>query len=232
MVKAKTTTPASAPAPAPVVEVKPPTPAPAKKAASKKEKAPPVVVEPPVVEVPPPVVEETPVVEGDPVVMTSLQKLSEFNAKLHNLSLTISSLRNEYKQMEKSMVRELKATQKKSMKRKKKNNENRAPSGFVKPALISTELATFLDKSDGTEMARTEVSKEINKYIKLHDLQDPKNRRKILPNPPLAKLLNVGDSDDLTYFNLQRHLKHHFVKGGAVAVAAAAEATAAAAAVV
>ena len=65
----------------------------------------------------------------------------------------------------------MKAAKKLSQKKKRKNT-NRAPSGFVKPTLISGELAAFLEKPTGTEMARTEVTREINKYIRAHDLQD------------------------------------------------------------
>ena len=43
---------------------------------------------------------------------------------------------------------------------------NRQPSGFVKPAAISVELAKFLGKDKSTLMPRTEVTREINKYIR------------------------------------------------------------------
>jgi chromatin remodeling complex protein RSC6 len=82
----------------------------------------------------------------------------------------------------------------------------------VKPALISDELAAFLGKAIGTEMARTEVSKEINAYIQAHHLQDKQNGRRIHPDAKLTKLLKVDKNDELTYFNLQRYMKHHFTK--------------------
>lgn len=93
------------------------------------------------------------------------------------------------------------------------------PSGFVKPTLISNELAEFLGKTIGTEMARTDVSKEINAYITAHDLQDKKNGRKINADEKLSKLLRLSKEDELTYFNLQRYMKHHFIKTEAVATA-------------
>jgi len=61
-------------------------------------------------------------------------------------------------------------------------------------------------------MARTEVSKEINTYIRSHNLQDKDNGRIIHPDAKLTKLLNVAKGDELTYFNLQRYMKHHFQK--------------------
>ena len=67
-------------------------------------------------------------------------------------------------------------------------------------------------KAIGSEMARTEVSKEINAYIRAKSLQDKENGRKIHPDAALTKLLQVQKGDELTYFNLQRYMKHHFIK--------------------
>jgi len=86
------------------------------------------------------------------------------------------------------------------------------PSGFVKPTPIGNELAEFLGKAIGTEIARTEVSKEINAYIAAHGLQDRHNGRIINPDERLRKLLRLNDGDELTYFNLQKYMKHHFIK--------------------
>jgi len=88
----------------------------------------------------------------------------------------------------------------------------RVPSGFVKPSSISHELAVFLGKPAGTKMARTDVSKEINTYIRVHGLQDPFNGRKINPDEKLRKLLGVSPNDELTYFNLQKYMSRHFYK--------------------
>ena len=85
-------------------------------------------------------------------------------------------------------------------------------SGFLKPTLISDELAIFLGKPIGTEMARTVVSKEINTYITVNGLQDPRNGRKINPDEKLRKLLALTEGDELTYFNLQKFMKPHFIK--------------------
>lgn len=138
-------------------------------------------------------------------------KMSEFSAKLQQIGSLFATVKNDYKTLEKVVNRELKQAQKASSK-KKRNNANRKPSGFVKPARISDELANFLKKDVGTEMARTDVSKEINAYIQANDLKDKKNGRIIHPDAKLTKLLKIGKEDELTYFNLQRYLKHHFAK--------------------
>lgn len=139
------------------------------------------------------------------------QKMNEYQSKLQQLANLFNSLKSDFKTLEKSLTRELKNAQKNSNK-KRKVSGTRAPSGFVKPTKISEELAAFLGKEKGVEMARTEVSKEINQYIREKKLQDSQNGRKIHPDAPLKKLLQIGKDDELTYFNLQRYMKHHFVK--------------------
>ena len=86
----------------------------------------------------------------------------------------------------------------------------RRPSGFVVPSHISDELATFLGKPVGTMMARTDVSKLINTYIRVHGLQDQHNGRIINPDAKLRNLLRLNHGDELTYFNLQKYMKPHF----------------------
>ena len=135
----------------------------------------------------------------------------EFLAKLQQLGLLISSLKSEYRGLEKKWSRELKAANKLSLKRRRKT-VNRAPSGFVKPTRISDELAHFLEKPSGSEMARTEVTRDINKYIRMHNLQDKDNGRKINPDTKLAALLKITGGEELTYFNLQRFMSPHFAK--------------------
>ena len=68
-------------------------------------------------------------------------------------------------------------------------------------------------------MARTQVTREINGYIRAHKLQDPKNGRHILADAKLKKLLKLKKEDNLTYFNLQKYMSPHFAKAGASVVA-------------
>ena len=193
-----------------------PAAAPAKKTATKKAvKTPAKEVAPaaPVKEVAPsaaPVANE--VVEETSGIQ---QKMNEFSAKLQQISSIFSSMKGDFKTLEKTIAREMKAAQKASSKRAKRAG-NRAPSGFVKPTRISDELAKFLGKTIGTEMARTDVSKEINAYIRANNLQRPDNGRFIVPDAKLTTLLKLGKDDELSYFNLQRYMKPHFIKAEAV----------------
>jgi upstream activation factor subunit UAF30 len=155
---------------------------------------------------------DTPVESTEATDMSTMTEgFTEFLSKLQALTTQIASLKTEFRALEKRSVRELKAAQKANAKRKRKST-NRAPSGFVKPTLISNELAGFLNKPLGTEMARTEVTREINGYIREHNLQDKENGRKINPDKKLASLLKIKSGDELTYFNLQRYMSPHFAK--------------------
>lgn len=142
-----------------------------------------------------------------------VEQSGEFLVKLQQLGALINALKTEYRTLEKKWTRDLKVAQKQSSKRKRKAGA-RAPSGFVKPTRISDELASFLAKPSGTEMARTEVTRDINKYIREHNLQDKANGRQINPDTKLASLLKVAKTDVLTYFNLQRYMSPHFAKAG------------------
>ena len=59
-------------------------------------------------------------------------------------------------------------------------------------------------------MARTEVTKHLTKYIKANNLQDESDKRKILPDKKLTKLLKLPKGEQVTYFNLQKWMKPHF----------------------
>lgn len=149
------------------------------------------------------------------------EQFAEFMVKLQQVGNVFSTLKNDFRTLEKQVVRQMKQAKRLSSKRAK-GKGNRQPSGFVKPTLVSDELASFLGKPAGSEMARTEVTKEINKYIRAKNLQDPQNGRHIIPDAALSKLLSLKESDELTYFNLQKYMKQHFPNSGVAAAAAAA----------
>jgi len=192
---------------APAASTSTPAPAPAKKSA-KKEKA----VTAPVAA--PAEVVSTPSSEAAAAVPSEVAAPSEFTdfmTKLQQLGNLVNALKSEFRNLEKKANKDLKTVAKANAKRKRKN-VNRAPSGFVKPTLISAELATFLGKSTGTEMARTEVTREINTYIRDNQLQDKSNGRIINADSKLSSLLKIPAGEELTYFNLQRYMSPHFTK--------------------
>lgn len=185
-------------------------------------------VEPPVESLPvlSSVKESEPVVSS-PVPLVPLEPphslhdlFSNLNKAFQELNSHVSLLKNEFRQVEKQVTREMKVLDKINA-RRNKNKGTRAPSGFVKPTKISNDLAVFLGKEPGSMMARTDVTKQITAYIRANDLQDKTNGRLILADEKLKKLLNYDEKtvtdpkQQLSYFNLQRFLSVHFEKSTA-----------------
>ena len=220
---ASTAASTAAPAVTVVVESAPATPATLSgEKKVKKTKAPVVEVAAapapaPVAEVAAPEVATTDASVAAPIdVATLSSKLGDFSSKIQQVAALLTSMKSDYKVLERTVARELKqATKSKGKNRKTSANKN--PSGFVKPTKISDELIKFLGKEAGTEMSRVEVSKEINAYINEHKLKDEKCGRQINPDAKLTKLLKINKDEVLTFFNLQRYLKIHFIKAPVVA---------------
>lgn len=168
-------------------------------------------------------VEPEPVVESEPVTESApesslTETLPETESQdptvesIHNLISKIEMMEKESKTMKVELRKVLKSYVKKTQKKTRKHDPNRAPTGFAKPSLISDALCKFLNKPSGSKMARTDVTKEVNKYIKEHNLQNPENKKEIKADSTLTKLLNLKKGDDLNYFSLQKFLKDHFPK--------------------
>ena len=131
-------------------------------------------------------------------------------AGLSGVKLQINNLQQQVKQVEKVMRRQMKGLQKEAQKNKSKGV--RKPSGFATPSKVTKELCEFMNKDDGTEIARTEVTKALVAYIKSHNLENATNSQIITPDSKLKYLLGVCDGDELTYFNIQKYMNKHFVK--------------------
>lgn len=137
-----------------------------------------------------------------------------FSSVLNNISslkIQMTALTSQIKNAEKRVHKKMKQLDKEI--KRNKNKGNRQPSGFAKPTKISTALCKFMDLPEGSEMARTEVTKYIIQYIQNNNLQNPSDAKLIKPNNELKSLLNLHDNDgELTYFNIQRFMNKHFVK--------------------
>ena len=208
----KKSTVVEAVAPAPVVEE---TVAPA-----------PVVEEtvaPPVVEetVAPPVVEEPDKpVEGKPDSDTDkseteknafITKLNLFTSKVAAINREVRELQSIGRTLERDFTQVIRVITKQKSKNKS-NMENRPLSGFAMPSLLSKELYSFLNIEEGTRIPRKDVTRKLNEYIKEHNLRDEKDKRRITPDASLMKIFGCKETDNVTYFNLQTYMKHHFIK--------------------
>lgn len=73
--------------------------------------------------------------------------------------------------------------------------------GLVQP---STALAAIIGNEP---LPRTEVTKRVWDYIKINDLQDPSDKRRIKADPKLRVVF--GNQDNVGMFELSRHVNRH-----------------------
>jgi len=141
--------------------------------------------------------------------------LSTLNEQSGNMKMLMNTVRGVLKDVEKQS-KELEKLRNKKTRGKTERAANALPSGITKPVAISDELAKFLKVALGTLVPRNEVTKGVSTYVKENDLSDPANKQKfILDDRPAAKVLRAllgNPVEDVTYFNLQRYLKHHYVQ--------------------
>jgi upstream activation factor subunit UAF30 len=142
------------------------------------------------------------------------QIFKDFDNIIFNLNLfktNINTMQQNMKQLEKSVKKELNYLKKKII--KSKNKGHREPSGFAKPCKVTKELCNFMNKEEGTEIARTEVTKALISYVKENKLNNGENGKIILPDEKLKTLLGIqNDDDELTYFTIQKYMNKHFIK--------------------
>ena len=88
---------------------------------------------------------------------------------------------------------------------------NRKPCGFARPTSVSDEMCVFLGIDAGTEVSRTTVTRALIQYIKDKNLQNPANKKQILPDDTLYSLFGEEARNQvLTYFTMQKFVNHHF----------------------
>jgi hypothetical protein len=133
--------------------------------------------------------------------------LSNIIDKVNSLSAAIKEIQTNLKVLSKEYDKQQKIIEKAQ---KKRQNAKNSPSGFAKPNKISDELCDFIGVPHGTEKSRTDITRLINAYVKEHNLNKPENKRFILPDDKLKKILNVGESEEINYFILQKLISHHF----------------------
>jgi chromatin remodeling complex protein RSC6 len=130
---------------------------------------------------------------------------------LSNFKVQMNALQQQLKALEKTVKKQLTCLQKEITKNKNKNKGNRKPSGFAKPSKVTSELCEFMNKKEGTEIARTEVTKALCTYIKEHNLENKDNSKFIYPDNKLKTLLGLEEGQELTYFTIQKFMNKHFI---------------------
>ena len=119
----------------------------------------------------------------------SHQSFKDVLDSLQGLKSYINTVSNKVKTLEKTVNKKMRKLEKEAKKNRLKGN--RKASGFAVPGKISKELCLFMKKEEGAEVARTEVTKYIIKYIEDNQLKNPANKKEILPDKALKSLLDL-----------------------------------------
>ena len=138
----------------------------------------------------------------------------QFDSIVTNLSMFkthISLLQQQVRALDKIVKKQMNLLKKESSKNKNKNKASRKPSGFARPTRVTKELCEFMNKTEGTEIARTEVTRALVAYIKDKKLEDKVNSRIIMPDNKLRELLGIEENKELTYFTIQKYMNKHFI---------------------
>ena len=137
--------------------------------------------------------------------------LLTFNVLKDQIALqkaTLQSMTKQLKLIEKQLYKNIKVSDK--IKEKQVKNKTRK-TGLTKPMKISQQLADFIGVNVEDKIARTDVTKKLSKYIKEYNLQKNTDKRVIIPNESLMSLFKEFNAvEPLTYFNLQKHISHHY----------------------
>ena len=143
-----------------------------------------------------------------------LQGLTDQSSQLKSLMNTVRTVLKETEKQNK----ELEKLRNKRSRNKTERSATALPSGITKPVAITDELAKFLGVAPGTLVPRNEVTKGVSGYVKKFELYDPVNKQKFVldtrPEAVVLKTLLGNPTEEVTYFNLQRYLKHHYVNLG------------------
>lgn len=135
-------------------------------------------------------------------------RLKLTQAYLREINTDLTFLNKEYQKLNKPI-------------HKKKNCKkagDTSRSGITQEVEVSKELEKFMGLKAGERVSRTAVTRAVTAYIKSNELQEPTNRRNIILDDTLSKLLNPPKEEKVTYFNLQRYLKVHYRASGTTPV--------------
>jgi chromatin remodeling complex protein RSC6 len=145
------------------------------------------------------------------------ESFKTINDSITLFKMQMNTLQQNIKTLEKLVKKEYKTVNKVvKASAKSKPKTDRAPSGFAKPTKVTKELCEFMNRPEGTEIARTEVTKTLSQYIKTNNLQEKgeNSKNRINPDAKLKSLLGISneETENLTYFTIQKYMNKHFIK--------------------
>jgi upstream activation factor subunit UAF30 len=137
-------------------------------------------------------------------------KLGSITEKMQLQKQNIDEISQDLKAFEKILSKLIK----KHLKTEEKVKAPRKKCGFALPTEVTDELCEFLGMEKGNKIARTEVTKQIMEYIKRNHLQNPENKKMIVPDEKLWKLIGEeARGHEITHFTIQKYINKHFISG-------------------
>lgn len=140
-----------------------------------------------------------------------VDKLEKIKNKMIDQKKNMEDICNDLKVFEKSLLKLVK----KHVKSEKTevSDQVKKKCGFANPTSVSDSLCEFMNQPIGSLIARTEVTKYLNKYIKDNELKNQKEKKYILPDDNLWKILGDEARDkEITYFTIQKYMNKHFLR--------------------
>jgi hypothetical protein len=141
------------------------------------------------------------------------ERIAEVNLSLNEMKVA----QDKYRESVKKLNHVYEMMVKKEQKQANKPKKERKACGFAVAVPVSDIMCEFMEVEKGSLVARTDITKRLNAYIKANGLENPENRQQILPDERLWKILGV-DSDGtangvvITHFNIQKYINGHFLK--------------------
>jgi chromatin remodeling complex protein RSC6 len=137
-------------------------------------------------------------------------KIESIKNKMIDQKKNMEEIANELKIFEKSLLKLVKKYVKKDPEKSVDKSEKKK-SGFALPTKVSDDLCEFMGQPKGSLIARTEVTKFLNIYIKENALKDNNAKKYIIPNDALWKILGEeARGQVLTHFTIQKYMNKHF----------------------
>jgi chromatin remodeling complex protein RSC6 len=153
-----------------------------------------------------PVVAEQQLDQADQVDGQSYDALcTSFMERINESYNTIRSLRADFRTLERMHRVEMKNSRRN--RKTKSTRGSKKPSGFNKPCTVPEQIVRLLGLEAGVELPRTQITKLIYGYIKDNGLQDPKDKRTINPDKKLQKLFSLASEEQISFYNIQTHIK-------------------------
>ena len=140
------------------------------------------------------------------------ERIAEVNSSFNDLKLAQDNYQKSVKKLNIAFESQLKKEQKHANKPKKE----RKACGFAVAVAVSDAMCEFMEVEKGSLIARTDITKKLNAYIKANTLENPENRQQILPDEKLWKILGEeAKGANITHFTIQKYINGHFIKKAA-----------------